>query len=74
MTKNFFFLLSVFQLFVRAHTSDGGCKSLLVDEHMNVNDVIDKLVVKNHVTPNLKWAIVEHLPELHMGTLWIYLA
>ena len=56
------------QLFVRAHTADGGSKSILVDETMTVAETVEKLVAKNHFEPNMNWAIVEHLSELCMGT------
>ena len=56
-----------FQLFVRAHTADGGSKSILVDERMTVAETIEKLLAKNHFEPNMNWSIVEHLPELFMG-------
>ena len=48
---------------------DGSSKSILVDEQMSVAQVCDILVAKNHGTPNLNWAVTEHMPELYMGKL-----
>jgi amyloid beta A4 precursor protein-binding family B protein 1-interacting protein len=55
------------QLFVRAHTTDGSSKSILVDEAMRVAEVIQMLITKNHVTLSVKWSLVEQLPDLYMG-------
>ena len=55
------------QLFVRAHTTDGSSKSILVDESMTVGQVCDTLVAKNHAMPHVKWSLVEQIPELYMG-------
>lgn len=46
---------------------DGSSKSLLVDEKMTCGYVTSLLADKNHVTMEPKWAVVEHLPDLHMG-------
>ena len=58
----------LFQLFVRAFARDGSSKSIMVDEKMCILEVIAVLADKNHVklTPDL--AVVEHMPELYMGT------
>ncbi|ELU17841.1 hypothetical protein CAPTEDRAFT_194980 [Capitella teleta] len=55
------------KLFVRAHTTDGSSKSILVDEEMTVAEIVEMLISKNHATPSVKWSIVEQLPDLHMG-------
>ncbi len=34
---------------------------------MTVGSVCDTLVAKNHVEPSLHWALIERLPDLHMG-------
>lgn len=57
------------KLFIKAFSMDGSSKSLLVDEKMTCGYVARLLADKNHVTMEPKWAIVEHLPELHMGSL-----
>lgn len=56
------------KLFIKAFSTDGSSKSLLVDEKMSCGYVTRLLADKNHVTMEPKWAIVEHLPDLHMGT------
>lgn len=65
-------LASVKKLFIKAFTSDGSTKSLLVDEKMTCGYVTRLLADKNHVTMEPKWAIVEHLPDLYMGTSKIF--
>lgn len=55
------------KLFIKAFSMDGSSKSLLVDEKMSCGYVTRLLADKNHVTMEPKWAIVEHLPDLHMG-------
>lgn len=59
---------SVRRLFVKAFSQDGASKSLLVDERMTCGHVTRLLADKNHVPMEPHWAIVEHLPELQMGT------
>lgn len=58
---------NVKKLFIKAFSMDGSSKSLLVDEKMTCGYVARLLADKNHVTMEPKWAIVEHLPDLHMG-------
>lgn len=58
---------AVQKLFIKVFTSDGSAKSLLVDEKMTVGHVTRLLADKNHVTLEPKWAVLEHLPDLHMG-------
>lgn len=58
---------AVKKLFIKAFTSDGSTKSLLVDEKMTVSFVTRLLADKNHVTMDPKWGLVEHLPDLYMG-------
>lgn len=55
------------KLFIKAFSMDGSSKSLLVDEKMTCGYVARLLADKNHVIMEPKWAIVEHLPDLHMG-------
>lgn len=59
---------AVKKLFIKAFTVDGSSKSLLVDEKMTCGYVTRLLADKNHVQMDPKWAIVEHLPDLYMGT------
>ena len=58
---------NVKKLFIKAFTSDGSTKSLLVDEKMTVVHVTRLLADKNHVRMDPKWAMVEHIPDLYMG-------
>ncbi|XP_049946814.1 ras-associated and pleckstrin homology domains-containing protein 1-like isoform X2 [Schistocerca serialis cubense] len=57
---------SVKKLFIKAFGGDGSSKSLLVDESMTAGHVARLLADKNHTTMDPGWAVVEHLPELHM--------
>lgn len=61
---------NVKKLFVKAFSADESTKSLLVDEKMTCGHVTRLLADKNHVEMGPQWAVVEHLPELHMGK-WI---
>lgn len=58
---------SVKKLFIKAFSSDGSAKSLMVDETMTCGYVTRLLADKNHRVMEPKWALLEHLPELHMG-------
>lgn len=55
------------KLFVKFYTIDGSTKSLLVDEKMVCSYVTGLLADKNHVKMDMKWALVEHHPDLLMG-------
>lgn len=55
------------RLFVKAFTSDGASKSLLVDERMTCGHVTRLLADKNHVQMQPHWALVENLGDLQMG-------
>ncbi|XP_032526345.2 abnormal cell migration protein 10 isoform X1 [Danaus plexippus] len=61
---------NVKKLFIKAFSMDGSSKSLLVDEKMTCGYVTRLLADKNHVTMEPKWAIVEHLPDLHMERVY----
>ncbi|XP_041987722.1 ras-associated and pleckstrin homology domains-containing protein 1 isoform X3 [Aricia agestis] len=61
---------NVKKLFIKAFSTDGSSKSLLVDEKMTCGYVARLLADKNHVTMEPKWAIVEHLPDLHMERVY----
>lgn len=61
---------AVQKLFIKVFTSDGSAKSLLVDEKMTVGHVTRLLADKNHVTLEPKWAVLEHLPDLHMERVY----
>lgn len=59
------------KLFIKAFSMDGSTKSLLVDEKMTCGYVARLLADKNHVAMEPKWAIVEQLPDLYMGTYYL---
>lgn len=61
---------NVKKLFIKAFSMDGSSKSLLVDEKMTCGYVARLLADKNHVIMEPKWAIVEHLPDLHMERVY----
>ncbi|XP_047543690.1 amyloid beta A4 precursor protein-binding family B member 1-interacting protein isoform X1 [Vanessa atalanta] len=61
---------NVRKLFIKAFSMDGSSKSLLIDEKMTCGYVARLLADKNHVTMEPKWAIVEHLPDLHMERVY----
>ncbi|CAK1554986.1 unnamed protein product [Leptosia nina] len=61
---------NVKKLFIKAFSTDGSSKSLLVDEKMTCGYVTRLLADKNHVSMEPKWAIVEHLPDLHMERVY----
>jgi len=63
---------SVKRIFVKAFSSDGASKSLLVDERMTCGHITRLLADKNHVQMEPHWALVEQLPELQMGTIFCY--
>ncbi|CAH1789452.1 unnamed protein product [Owenia fusiformis] len=54
------------KLFARIFTIDGSSKSILVDESMEVHTVILLLFEKNHLQPNINWAVIEKIPQLYM--------
>ncbi|CAB3225634.1 unnamed protein product [Arctia plantaginis] len=58
------------KLFIKAFSMDGSSKSLLVDEKMTCGYVARLLADKNHVIMEPKWAVVEHLPDLHMERVY----
>ena len=51
-------------------TCDGSANSVLVDEKMTVVQVTWILPEKNHVTLDLKWALVELVPDLYMERVY----
>ncbi len=59
---------SVTRLYVKAFSPDGSSKALMVEESMSCGRVLALLADKNHVPLSHKWALVEHIPHLHMGT------
>lgn len=58
------------KLLVRTYNDDGSTKSILIDDSMSIRDVLFVLVHKNHREPDIHYALVEILPDLHMGTVY----
>lgn len=58
---------SIKKLYVKFFTSDGGSKSLLVDERSTVAYVLRQLSDKHRLSCNANFALVEHYPDLYMG-------
>ena len=61
---------NVKKLFIKAFTTDGSTKSLLVDEKMTVGHVTRLLADKNHVRMEPKWVLVEHVADLHVERVY----
>lgn len=57
------------KVFIKVFDDNGGTKTLLIDERMRCSFVMKLLANKHHITLEPRWAIIEHLPELHMGIL-----
>lgn len=55
------------KLLVRTYNDDGSTKSILIDDSMSIRDVLFVLVHKNHREPDIDYALMEILPDLHMG-------
>ena len=56
-----------FQLFVKVFVQNGECKTILVDEKMSVSEVLMMLYDKCEVKPNVRWTLVEQIPDLFIG-------
>ncbi|CAF3850274.1 unnamed protein product [Adineta steineri] len=54
------------KLLIRTYNDDGSTKSILIDESMSIRDVLFILVHKNHREPDINYALIEILPDLHM--------
>ena len=55
------------KILIRTYNDDGSTKSIFIDDSMFVRDVLFILIHKNHREPNLDYALIEILPDLHMG-------
>jgi hypothetical protein len=55
------------KILVRTYNDDGSTKSIFIDDSMLIRDVLFVLIHKNHREPNVDYAVVEMLPDLHMG-------
>ncbi|KAL6488325.1 hypothetical protein MHYP_G00020660 [Metynnis hypsauchen] len=52
------------KLIVKVEITDGGSKTLMVDERQMVRDVMDNLFEKTHCDGNVDWCLCETNPEL----------
>lgn len=57
------------KVFIKVFDDNGGTKTLLIDERMRCSFVMKLLANKHHITLGPRWAIIEHLPDHHMGAL-----
>ena len=55
------------KILIRTYNDDGSTKSLFIDDSMFIRDVLFLLIHKNHREPDVNYALIEVLPELHMG-------
>lgn len=55
------------KILVRTYNDDDSTKSIFIDDSMLIRDVVFVLVHKNHREPDVNHALVEVLPDLHMG-------
>lgn len=55
------------KILVRTYNDDGSTKSIFIDDAMFIRDVLLVLVHKNHREPDVNHALIEILPDLHMG-------
>lgn len=60
-------ICSSLQLFVKVFVQNGECKTILVDEKMSVSEVLMLLYEKCEVKPNVRWTLVEQIPDLFIG-------
>ncbi|CAF1213571.1 unnamed protein product [Rotaria sp. Silwood1] len=58
------------KLLIRTYNDDGSTKSILIDDSMSIRDVLFVLVHKNHREPDIDYALVEILPDLHMERIF----
>ncbi|XP_054271121.1 amyloid beta A4 precursor protein-binding family B member 1-interacting protein-like isoform X1 [Macrosteles quadrilineatus] len=61
---------SVKKLFIKVFSGDGSAKSLMVDETMTCGYVTRVLADKNHQVVGPQWALMEHLPDLHLERVY----
>jgi hypothetical protein len=61
------------KILIRTYNDDGSTKSIFIDDSMFIRDVLFVLVHKNHREPDMNYALIEILPDLHMGLIKIFL-
>ena len=55
------------KILVRTYNDDGSTKSIFIDDSMLIRDILFVLVHKNHREADINYALIEILPDLHMG-------
>ncbi len=55
------------KILIRTYNDDGSTKSIFIDDSMFIRDVLFVLIHKNHREPDVNYALIENLPDLHMG-------
>jgi hypothetical protein len=55
------------KILVRTYNDDGSTKSIFIDDSMLIRDVLFVLIHKNHREVDINYALIEILPDLHMG-------
>jgi len=55
------------KILVRTYNDDGSTKSIFIDDSMLIRDVLLVLIQKNHREADINYALIEILPDLHMG-------
>ncbi|CAM4783735.1 unnamed protein product [Rotaria magnacalcarata] len=58
------------KILVRTYNDDDSTKSIFIDDSMLIRDVLFALVHKNHREPDINYALVEVLPDLHMERIF----
>ena len=55
------------KILIRTYNDDDSTKSLFIDDSMLVHDILLQLIHKNHREPDINYALIEIIPDLHMG-------
>ncbi|CAF3675250.1 unnamed protein product [Rotaria socialis] len=58
------------KILVRTYNDDDSTKSIFIDDSMLIRDVLFVLVHKNYREPDINYALVEVLPDLHMERIF----
>ncbi|CAF4063189.1 unnamed protein product [Rotaria sp. Silwood2] len=58
------------KMLIRTYNDDDSTKSIFIDDSMLIRDVLFVLVHKNHREPDINYALVEVLPDLHMERIF----
>ena len=61
------------KILIRTYNDDGSTKSIFIDDTMFIRDVLFLLIQKNHREPDVNYALIEILPDLHMGEIVFFI-